>query len=712
MAITLSSSYQLICSKSTSTYSTLRVYGKVNSQNTANNTSSVSIQARLYGNGGSGSFSSGSTATTLNGSTQNQTLGNTSYSKGSEKTLSTKTYTITHNADGTYTNKAVSVKLTSSSTPSGTASGTINVATIPRASQPSANPNLVDINGSTTISTNRASSSFTHTISYSFGALSGNVGTGIGDSIYWTIPNTFIGQFSSTERQKSCTLTCITYSGSTNIGTKTTTITINIPDSSRPTYTTPTKSETDASVISAIGSSMNKAIINLSKPRYQMTLASHDGANLKSVQIKCGDISNTINLSGTSYNLDYTFANPMTSNVVQIIITDSRGLQTTYTDTYNNYEIYTKPTITYQKISRSGLAGDVRIQLNGSLQATNIGGGTTNNISSSFRYKENASGSTWSSSTDLTSLISYNSAHNEWYLDTTRTGLVPYDKSYIIEITLADSSTPTTPIVRTYTINKAVPTMSLGENDMQVNGEVVVDSIRSKNMFDKNANIKIGYINSSGNVVTSDTTLSYQDNFIMVNPYTTYTISSSVSTIFRICEYTLSKTFIERKLNTVPNISFTFTTGANTYYLKMGGVYTTSILTLQLEKGSIATTYAPYQNLDGYDNYSTSEQVIGTWINGKTLYRKVIILGSITINSVANQTLESLNITNVSDIFVNVSKSFVKNTSNEIRPLPGAINTSNINYVYCTNTRLYRYCTSNDLNGTWNICLEYTKSTD
>lgn len=472
MAVTLTSSYKLICSKNTSTYSTLRVYGKVNSQDTASNTSSVSIQARLYGNGGSGSFSSGSTATTLNGSTQNQSLGNTSYSKGSEKTLSTKTFTITHNADGTYTNKAVSVKLTSTSTPSGTASGTINVATIPRASQPSANPNSVNIGSSTTISTNRASSSFTHTISYSFGSLSGNVGTGIGDSIYWTIPNTFVGQFSSTERQKSCTLTCITYSGSTNIGTKTTTITINIPDSSRPTYTTPTKSETDASVISAIGSSMNKAIINLSKPRYQMTLASHDGANLKSVQIRCGDLSNTINLSGTSYNLDYTFINPMTSNVVQIIITDSRGLQTTYTDTYNNYETYTKPTITYQKIARSGLAGDVRIQLNGILQATNIGGGTTNNISSSFRYKENASGSSWSSSTDLTSLISYNSAHNEWYLDTTRTGLVPYDKSYIIEITLADSSTPNTPIVRTYTINKAVPTMSLGENDMQVNGEL------------------------------------------------------------------------------------------------------------------------------------------------------------------------------------------------------------------------------------------------
>lgn len=632
MAVTLTSSYKLICSKNTSTYSTLRVYGKVNSQDTASNTSSVSIQARLYGNGGSGSFSSGSTATTLNGSTQNQSLGNTSYSKGSEKTLSTKTFTITHNADGTYTNKAVSVKLTSTSTPSGTASGTINVATIPRASQPSANPNSVNIGSSTTISTNRASSSFTHTISYSFGSLSGNVGTGIGDSIYWTIPNTFVGQFSSTERQKSCTLTCITYSGSTNIGTKTTTITINIPDSSRPTYTTPTKSETDASVISAIGSSMNKAIINLSKPRYQMTLSSHDGATLTSAIIRCGDISNTINLSGTSYNLDYTFANPMTSNVVQIIITDSRGLQTTYTDTYNNYETYTKPTITYQKIARSGLAGDVRIQLNGTLQATTIGGGTTNNISSSFRYKENASGSSWSSSTDLTSLISYNSAHNEWYLDTTRTGLVPYDKSYIIEITLADSSTPNTPIVRTYTINKAVPTMSLGENDMQVNGEVVVDSIRTKNMFDK-GNITTGltYTNTGTTIGLTETFVQY--TYIPVKPNTKYTIgtttdyTSETNYRLQILEYNSSKAFIQRKMGFLSK-TYTITTTANTYFVRLGASTITKDQ-LQFEESNAQTTYAPYQNLTGQEIYSTGETIIGTWINGKPLYRRVVVKDNI-----------------------------------------------------------------------------------
>jgi hypothetical protein len=57
-----------------------------------------------------------------------------------------------------------------------------------------------------------------------------------------------------------------------------------------------------------------------------------------------------------------------------------------------------------------------------------------------------------------------------------------------------------------------------------------------------------------------------------------------------------------------------------------------TITDLQLEKGATATPYEPYVEkgiyVDGeewyYDNYSTDEQVIGKWIDGKPLYRKVI----------------------------------------------------------------------------------------
>ena len=63
---------------------------------------------------------------------------------------------------------------------------------------------------------------------------------------------------------------------------------------------------------------------------------------------------------------------------------------------------------------------------------------------------------------------------------------------------------------------------------------------QSRNLFNKDLNIVTpGYIDASGNVVTSDATLSYQNYFIQVKPNTQYTISSNTSTIYRIAEYNL-----------------------------------------------------------------------------------------------------------------------------------------------------------------------------
>ena len=473
MAVTLTTSYQLIASKSTSTYSTLRLYGKYNSQSVSGNTSSITLQARLYGNGGSGSFSSGSIklSTTENNSTSS--LGSTSYSKSSETTLKTWTTSVSHNTDGTYSNKSVSAVLTSSSSPNGTASGTINLPTIPRASQPTASPNPVDVGASTLIKFNQASNTFTHDISLTFGTINWNIGTGYTNQVILQIPTTFYNEFTSTERQKNATFTCVTKSGSTTIGTKTLTIGIRIPDSSSPTYSNVSKAETDADVISAIGSSMSEAILGLSKPRYQMTLASQNGATLSTATIKCGDLSNTIALSGTSYSLDYTFVNAMTSNVVQIIITDSRGLQTTYADTYSNYQTYQKPTITSQSVARTDVGtGRVTFDFEGTMQPDHIDGVQGNGITASYRYKENSESATWSSSSNVN--VSYNTGRTEWYINQDVGTWAVYNKSWIVELTIADSCTPNNPLVRTYTINKAVPSMSLGENDLQVNGDLYV----------------------------------------------------------------------------------------------------------------------------------------------------------------------------------------------------------------------------------------------
>lgn len=243
-------------------------------------------------------------------------------------------------------------------------------------------------------------------------------------------------------------------------------------------------------------------------------------------------------------------------------------------------------------------------------------------------------------------------------------------------------------------------------------GNVVVDSIRSKNIF--SSQLELGAYDSSGN--KSSSSANYRNaSFVAVQPNTTYTFSiNGVSQKYVLLYYTSARAFISQdaSLNTG-----TFTTPNDCYFINIrcfSADFTSDYgsLKIQLEEGTTATSYSPYQELNNQEIYSTGEVKIGTWIDGKPLYREVVVLSSITVGSVVSATLESLGITNINNIFINVSKSFIINSSNETRPLIGAINTSNISYAYLTNTRLYRYCTDNNLNGTWTICLEYTKTTD
>ena len=123
-------------------------------------------------------------------------------------------------------------------------------------------------------------------------------------------------------------------------------------------------------------------------------------------------------------------------------------------------------------------------------------------------------------------------------------------------------------------------------------GSIVVDDVSGKNLFVNGANIVTpGYLNASGNVVTTDTTLSYQDRLIPVKPSTQYTISSNTATVYRIAEYGSNGAFIQRDLNSSARTSYTITTTANTYFIKMAGTLTTILGSLQIEEGSTATDY-------------------------------------------------------------------------------------------------------------------------
>ena len=85
-------------------------------------------------------------------------------------------------------------------------SGSFNLPTIPRASQPTATS--ANIGDAITIYTNRKSSAFTHTLKYSFGSLSGTIATGVTDSSAWTLPSTFYAQIPNSSYGTG-TITCL-----------------------------------------------------------------------------------------------------------------------------------------------------------------------------------------------------------------------------------------------------------------------------------------------------------------------------------------------------------------------------------------------------------------------------------------------------------------------------------------------------------------------
>jgi len=174
-------------------------------QNVANNTTALTVKAYLVKtNGAYTSFNNYHKTFTL---TVNGTATLIAFdfdfrnmSTGVRYLITTASRTISHNSDGSVGNVPVSVYYKSDTSGLGTVSGSTSIAisTIPRASTPTLSATTTAIGSAVTINTNRASSSFTHAITYSFGSASGTIATGVGTSYSWTLPASLANQIPNT----------------------------------------------------------------------------------------------------------------------------------------------------------------------------------------------------------------------------------------------------------------------------------------------------------------------------------------------------------------------------------------------------------------------------------------------------------------------------------------------------------------------------------
>ena len=152
-----------------------------------------------------------------------------------EVTLASGSTTISHNSDGRKT-----LPFSCTFNPNNglhgtiTVSGNLGLTAIPRSSSVSVSAGV--IGSSVTININRQSSSFKHTVRYSWAGKSGTIATNVDTSTSWTIPLDFANDIPNSASGTG-TVYVDTYSGSTKTGTQSTTFTASVPSNVKPTFT-------------------------------------------------------------------------------------------------------------------------------------------------------------------------------------------------------------------------------------------------------------------------------------------------------------------------------------------------------------------------------------------------------------------------------------------------------------------------------------------
>ena len=370
----------------------------LNSQSVANNTSTVTLVLQVRST--DSSYVTKNTQTSvINGTTMASGASFDMSSTNVWQTFASRTQTVTHSADGSYT-FPVSASFTTNATTSawslksGSVSGSVTLATIPRASSISCGS--ISLGSAGTITISRASSSFTHTITATFGSKSATITTKTtSTSVSWTPPLDWATQIPN-DPSGTCVLTCITYSGSTEVGRKSTPITLTVPASVKPTLTSLTATRVDGDVPSSWG----VYVKGKSKVTLQINgAAGAQGSSIKRYNISGGGYSSTKSSFTTGY------LNELGTITFTATVTDSRNRPSEPKTVSITVYDYTAPTITAFSAYRCNSSGTADpsngtyIKCSGSYTFASVNG--KNIIASCTVYYRVVGASSWTSAGTL-----------------------------------------------------------------------------------------------------------------------------------------------------------------------------------------------------------------------------------------------------------------------------------------------------------------------
>lgn len=285
-------------------------------------------------------------------------------------------------------------------------------------SQPSTSSSSVNLGSAVTIYTNRVSTATTHTILYTFGNTSGTIATNVGASVSWTPPLTLAAQIPSAT-SGVCTITCQSYISGTLTGTRTCTLTLNVPSTVVPSISSVTVEDTNTTVATRIQAYVRM----LSTLAVDITAAGTYGSTISSYRTTLDGVTYTTASFTASRKL--STAGELTLSVT---VTDTRGRTATYTETLTVLD-YSYPSIRLFKADRCNSDGsaaqvdgtNVRYSFQGSVVPLN----NHNGVACVVYYKL-ASADTWTQAESLT-ITSYNLSETDKVLAQTFDALSSYD---------------------------------------------------------------------------------------------------------------------------------------------------------------------------------------------------------------------------------------------------------------------------------------------
>ena len=326
----------------------------------------------------------------LDGATKisaHQIKGNGTYASGGY-TYETGWMTVANKTTGT---TALSVNIYTTSDPDRiNKTYSYSLTVVPAASSMSFNAFTMGSAGTITVS--RAGSSYTHTISYTFGEASGTIVTkSAATSISWTPPLNLARQIPNATRSTGV-LRIDTYSGSTKIGSKEYSFTLYVPASIKPTAALAVTLVNDNSVIDG----WNVCVKGYSKLSYTVTASGTYGATIQSCRFTFAGKT----VTGSSGVVAVNSAGTFTPSVK---VTDSRGRSISVTgDSVYVYD-YNAPAIAQLSVKRCDAEGTAQnegayICVQGVFRVgASVGG--RNGVTAKCRYRK--TGGSWSSYTTI-----------------------------------------------------------------------------------------------------------------------------------------------------------------------------------------------------------------------------------------------------------------------------------------------------------------------